>query len=66
MNKTTVEISEFIASKFAPCALWSIYPHEITALRIQNRMAENGIDFSECSKKQFRSAILRAYREIAN
>lgn len=54
MNKTTVEIAEFIALHFGPCDLE-------TALQVQTRMADNGADFSNCTQSQFKQAIREAY-----
>lgn len=57
MNKTTLEIGEYIATNFQPCTL------EL-ASRVQNRMADNGIDFSRVTKGQFKAAVLYAYCEV--
>lgn len=37
---------------------------ERTTLRIQNKMGENGLDFSECDQREFNSAACAAYRQI--
>ena len=37
---------------------------EQTALKIQNKMGENGLDFSECDQREFNHAALTAYRQI--
>jgi hypothetical protein len=37
---------------------------EQTALTIQNKMGENGLDFSECDQRQFNRAARTAYRQI--
>jgi hypothetical protein len=38
--------------------------NEQTALKIQNKMGENGLDFSECDQREFNRAARTAYREI--
>jgi hypothetical protein len=38
--------------------------NEQTALRIQNKMGENGLDFSECDQREFNHAARMAYRQI--
>ena len=38
--------------------------NEQTALKIQNKMGENGLDFSECDQWEFDHAVRTAYREI--
>jgi hypothetical protein len=57
MNKSTLEIAEYIATHFASCTLQY-------ARTIQTRMEENGLDLSECSKSQFNRAIVTAYCEV--
>ena len=37
---------------------------EQTALRIQSKMGENGLDFSECDQREFNRAARTAYRQI--
>ena len=37
---------------------------EQTALKIQNKMGENGLDFSECDQREFNRAARTAYRQI--
>ena len=37
---------------------------EQTALKIQNKMGENGLDFSECDQQEFNYATRTAYRQI--
>ena len=37
---------------------------EQTALKIQNKMGENGLDFSECDQWEFNRAARTAYRQI--
>jgi hypothetical protein len=37
---------------------------EQTALKIQNKMGENGLDFSECDQREFNHAARTAYRQI--
>jgi hypothetical protein len=37
---------------------------EQTALKIQNKMGENGLDFSECDQWEFNQAARAAYRQI--
>ena len=37
---------------------------EQTALKIQNKMGENGLDFSECDQREFNRAVRTAYRQI--
>ena len=38
--------------------------NEQTALKIQNKMGENGLDFSECDQREFNHAARTAYRQI--
>jgi hypothetical protein len=38
--------------------------NEQTAFKIQNKMAENGLDFSECDQREFNYAARTAYRQI--
>ena len=38
--------------------------NEQTALKIQNKMGENGLDFSECDQREFNRAARTAYRQI--
>jgi hypothetical protein len=59
MNKTTVDIAEYVAKKFGPCSLEK-------ARKIQSYMEETGMDFSECSRKKFHRAIEEAYKGIPN
>jgi hypothetical protein len=35
-----------------------------TALKIQNKMSENELDFSECDQREFNHAARTAYRQI--
>lgn len=35
-----------------------------TALKVQSRMDSNGLDFSECSQREFNRAARQALREI--
>jgi hypothetical protein len=37
---------------------------EQTALKIQNKMGENRLDFSECNQREFNLAARTAYRQI--
>jgi hypothetical protein len=37
---------------------------EQTALKIQNKMGENWLDFSECDQREFNRATRTAYRQI--
>lgn len=37
---------------------------EQTALKIQNKMGENGLDFSECDQREFNRAARTAYSQI--
>lgn len=37
---------------------------EQTALKIQNKMGENGLDFSECDQWEFNHTARAAYRQI--
>ena len=37
---------------------------EHTALKIQNKMGENRLDFSECNQREFNLAARTAYRQI--
>lgn len=37
---------------------------EQTALRIQNKMGENGLDFSECDQRAFNRAAREVYSQI--
>ena len=37
---------------------------EQTALKIQNKMGENELDFSECDQWEFNRAARTAYRQI--
>ena len=36
-----------------------------TAVKVQNQMAQNGVDFSECTKKAFNQEARLAYEEIS-
>ena len=38
--------------------------NEQTALKIQSKMGENGLDFSECDQREFNRAARTAYRQI--
>jgi hypothetical protein len=38
--------------------------NEQTAVRIQNKMGENGLDFSECDQREFNHAARKGYRQI--
>jgi hypothetical protein len=37
---------------------------EQTALKVQDKMGENGLDFSECDQREFNRAARTAYRQI--
>jgi hypothetical protein len=37
---------------------------EQTASKIQSKMGENGLDFSECDQREFNRAAREAYRQI--
>jgi hypothetical protein len=37
---------------------------EQTALKIQSKMGENGLDFSECHQREFNRVAREAYRQI--
>lgn len=52
MNKYTTEIMEMFSVDAA------------TALKIQARMEENGIDYSECTLKEFRYAAREARTQV--
>lgn len=38
--------------------------NEQTALKIQSKMGENGLDFSECNQREFNRAAREAYHQI--
>jgi len=38
--------------------------NEQTGLKIQNKMGENGLDFSECDQWEFNDAARTAYRQV--
>ena len=38
--------------------------NEQTALKIQYKMGENGLDFSECDQREFNRAAREAYHQI--
>jgi len=50
MNKDTQEIAKLLGITID------------AAFAVQNRMGENGLDFSECTKRQFEAAARRAYK----
>lgn len=49
MNRTTLQIAEFIASKYKSCSLEE-------AAKIQAQMS---IDFSECTVSEFQRSIMQ-------
>lgn len=59
MNQATLDIAEVIARTFGPCSLE-------TARKVQDRMIQDGLDFSECSKREFREAAKLAWLELGN
>ena len=56
MNKATLQVAEYVAKHFATCTL----EH---ARELQSRMEQNGLNFSECSTREFNRAIVTAYQE---
>lgn len=59
MNQATLEIAEYVAKYFGPCDLGF-------ARKIQDHMAvEQGLDFSECSRREFKRAILMAHGAVS-
>jgi len=59
MNKSTVEIAEYVAKHFESCDL------EL-ARRLQDHMAViQQLDFSECSRQEFNDAIRMAYAAVS-
>ena len=58
MNKTTVEIAEYVATIFAPCDLK-------TAARIREVIASD-LDFSSCSKRELFTAVIKTVLRTAD
>jgi transposase len=52
MNKDTRTIAQLLGVS------------EQTALKIQDKMGENGLDFSECDQREFNRSARAAYRQI--
>jgi hypothetical protein len=59
MNQAMVEIAEYIAKHFGPCDLGF-------ARKLQDHMAVmQELDFSECSRQEFNSAIRTAHVAVS-
>lgn len=53
MNKVTTDIMKLVGCDAK------------RAFAIQMKMMENGVDFSECTKSEFKSEVERAAKEVA-
>lgn len=58
MNKVTRDIHDYINSKYGLCDI-------SVAVLLQSKMEESGINFSECTQKEFKTAIHKAWEETA-